>query len=180
MAKKKKSNSKALATISPKPAAKNGAQKGITLKLKRGERTGALGRIYFTLDARMAVSAENAAYIKKHKLGNEAIYDSENRKKHATSGLIHIGNLADVGSAGPVAAVGKTFYHIGRAVVSGTISKLSLRVTYNSLIKGVHVESRSMSELSDAEEAILNAARYLKMRIEKGQTFDGREQLFDI
>jgi hypothetical protein len=73
--------------------------------------------------------------------------------------------------------VGKTFYRLARAGISATMAGLSLRITVYSLMRGVHVECKSMDELLGAEHAIVDAAENLRTYLDIAATFDGREQI---
>jgi hypothetical protein len=75
---------------------------------------------------------------------------------------------------------GKTLYRLARAGVSATAAALSLRITVSSLISGVHVECQSMSELLEAETAILEAGQNLRRYLETAATFDGREEIIEL
>jgi uncharacterized protein DUF4189 len=158
---------------------------GMALRLKRGQRSGALGKIIFTLDARMDVSADNRSLIVKYKLGERIIYDSANRRKYADKTAAHLENSRDgtslFDSPGRQAwGAAKTFARLGAAAVNATVSALSLRITVNSLMQGVHVECKDMAELLGAENAIVEAGQNLKAEIETATTFTGEEQVIDL
>jgi hypothetical protein len=71
-------------------------------------------------------------------------------------------------------------YRLGRASVSAAMAALSLRITVDSLIRGVHVECNSMDELLAAEKAIREAASNLKAYLDTAATFDGREEVIEL
>ena len=167
------------------PFSNSGPVKGIALKLKRGERAGALGKIIFTLDARIDVSAENCALIEKYKLGGRIIYESANREKYREKARQNAENTRDQPSllASPGAqawGIAKTLGRVGAAAVNATVSALSLRITVNSLMKGVHVECKDMAELMEAENAIVEAGQNLKAEIEAATTFTGEERVIEL
>jgi hypothetical protein len=60
------------------------------------------------------------------------------------------------------------------------MASLSLRVTVYSLMKGVHVECKSMIELLGAEEAIADAGKNLRTYLDTAATFDGREEILEF
>jgi hypothetical protein len=74
----------------------------------------------------------------------------------------------------------KTLYRLARGGISAAAASLSLRVTIDSLIRGVHVECKSLSELLEAEAAIVQAANNLKSYLETATTFDGREDIIEL
>lgn len=169
----------------PQPFSDSGPVKGMALRLKRSERPGTFGSIVFTLDARIDMSAENRALIVKYKLGNRVIYDSANRRKYAEKTADHLDNSRNdtslFDSPGRQAwGVAKTFARLGAAAVNATVAALSLRITVDSLMQGVHVECKDMAELLEAEEAITEAGRNLKAELTTATSFSGQEQVIDL
>jgi hypothetical protein len=157
------------------------------LKLKRSQRAGGFtgGKIVFALDARMEVPPEDRDLIKKYKLGDSIVYDSEDRQRYSESARAHAEDSRDRTSllASPsqqALGVGKTLYKLGRAGISAAIAGLALRVTIDGLIAGVHIECKSMQELLEAENAIVTAAQNLKSYLETAITFDGSETIIEL
>lgn len=146
---------------------------GITLKLKRAQRSGLLGKVIFTLDARIALNAEDAELIRKYRLGDDVIYESSNRKQQKEATMAHLEMTKSTGA-------GKTLYRLARAGVSATAAALSLKITINSLSSGVHVECKSIAELMEAETAIVEAAGNVRNYLELAETFDGREEVLEF
>ena len=174
-------------TSEPTPQAfsDSGPIAGLALRLKRSQRANALGTILFALDARVDVSAENRALIVKHNLGNRVIYESETRKAYTDAAKARADNSRPKTSIFDSAerqflGVGKTFLNLGIAAVHATVAALSLRITVDSLMKGVHVECKDMNELLEAEDAIKEAGQNLKAHLEAVTTFDGREETFEL
>lgn len=157
----------------------------MALKLKRSERRHLTGKIIFMLDARMDLNAEAHALIKRYGLGTRLVYESQTRERHKEATKEHLESTRDhpSWSAGPNAQLlgtGKTFYRLARAAVSATMAALSLRITVDGLIRGVHVECESMDELIGAEGAVREAAANLKGYLEEAATFDGREEIVEF
>jgi len=157
-------------------------QQPIVLKLKRSQKQGAMGGNIYMLDARIDVSAEVRALIAAHNFGSRVIYESAARQKHAAKTQAHLADSRDNTSlfAPPsqqAMGVANTFWRLGRAAVSAARASLSLRVTVNSLLSGVHVECKSMEELLEAEDAFREAKQNLQVYIESVQSFDGREEI---
>jgi hypothetical protein len=155
------------------------------LKIKRSQRSSVMGKVIYILDARIEVPTEERQLIEKYRLGDLVIYDSTNRKKHGESLQQHIESTRENPSLADSAetqllGVGKTLYRFARAGLSATAASLSLRVTVYSLIKGVHVECKSMVELLGAEEAIVDAGKNLRAYIDTATTFDGREEILEF
>jgi hypothetical protein len=155
---------------------------GIILKLKRSQKTNAMGKIIYMLDARIDASQETLHLISRHSLGGRLIYESEARQKHAANAQGHLANtrggpslLAPASEQAMGAA--KTMWKLGRAAVSAVRASLALRITVNGLLSGVHVECKDMDELLEAEDAIRKAKENLEGYIEAAKTFDGREEI---
>jgi hypothetical protein len=157
----------------------------MALKLKRSQRQNAVGTVIFVLDARIALSREEYSLVRKYRLGGRVIYDSKARERHMEATRAHFDAtrerppmLADTTTQ--LLGIGKTLFRLGRASVSATMAALSLRITVDRLISGVHIECKSMNELFEAENAILEAGRNLKSYLEATGTFDGREDIIDL
>lgn len=157
----------------------------MALKLKRSERRHWTGKMTFMLDARVDLNAETHTLIKKYRLGNRIVYESKARERHREATKEHLESTKDrrSWSASPneqLLGTGKTFYRLARAAVSATMTALSLCITIDSLIRGVHVRCDSMDELIGAERAIKEAATNLKEYLEEAATFDGREEIIEF
>ena len=162
------------------------APQGIVLKLKRSQRSSLTGKVIFILDARVDLNREEVGLIRKYRLGDDVVYESSARKARQEATVAHL----EVGAASKTSyrdsagtqmlGVGKTFYRLARAGISATAAALSLRVTINSLMSGVHVECKSMGELMEAETAIVEAARSVRDYLDLAETFDGREEVLEF
>jgi hypothetical protein len=171
--------------LTPQTISNSSPIQGMALKLKRSERTGTFGKLLFALDARMDMSAENRALIAKYNLGDRVIYESAAREARTEAARQHLENSRDdtsiFDSPGRQAlGIGKSLFRLGRAAISATAAALSLRITVDGLIAGVHVECKDMNELMEAEEAITEAARNLKAELGAANTFTGQEQVIDL
>jgi len=155
------------------------------LKLKRSQRTSMFGRVIFVLDARMELTRDEQELLVKYRLGNDVVYESSSRKRQNESTLAHLemtkGGPSLRDSAGAqLWGAAKTMFWLGRAGLSATSAALSLCVTINSLISGVHVECKSMGELLGAEKAIREAAENVRAYLDVAVTFDGREMIVEL
>jgi hypothetical protein len=155
------------------------------LKLKRSQRTSVLGKVIFILDARMELTRDEYGLLRKYRLGNDVIYESSSRQRRKEQTLAHLemtkGGPGLRDSAGTqLLGAAKSFFWLGRAGVSAATAALSLRVTIDSLISGVHVECKSMNELLEAEAAIREAAQNLRGYLDIAVTFDGREEIVEL
>jgi hypothetical protein len=141
-----------------------------------------MGANIYMLDARIDASNEVRALIQEHGFGSRLIYESSARQKHAARAQAHLagsGNDTSLLAAPSTQAKGvvKTFWKLGRAAVSATRAALSLRVTVDSLLAGVHVECKDMDELLEAENAFREAKQNLEGYINSVRTFDGSEEI---
>jgi hypothetical protein len=145
------------------------------LKIRRSQRTGGLtgGKILFALDARVEPSAEDSELIRKYRLGGSVVYDSAARRHHSEA-------LSEHAEATRGASTAGTMYRFARASISAAAAALSLRVTIDSLIGGVHIECKDLDELIDAESAIVDACKTVKTFLEIALTFDGREEVVEF
>jgi hypothetical protein len=138
------------------------------LLLGRSQRNAGLmgGKVMFTLDARVDLTDEEKALIKKYGLGKEVIYNSEKSKRHleATQGALAMPGAGSLLKAG-----------IGLAMAA-----LSLNITIESLTKGHHIECKDLDELLATEQAIMEACRNIKVYLDTAVTFDGREVVIDF
>ena len=149
------------------------------LKLKRSQRSTGLmgGKVAFALNARIELTSEEDALVRKYALGKTAVYDSEARKKHVDNLDAYVALSKMQGQA---RSHGRSLYSVGRGLMSAAMAAFSLHVTIDSLIKGQQVETKSLPELLGAEEAILEACRTTKAFLEAAATFDGSEQVIEI
>jgi hypothetical protein len=159
--------------------------KSMALKLKRSKRSNVMGKVFFVLDARIGLNAEEHALVKKYRLGGFLIYESQARAKHREATKAHLESTREHPSlfdspASQFLGLGKTLFRIGRASVSAAMTAYSKNITVDSLIRGEHIECESMDELLAAENAIREAARNLKGYLEEAATFDGREEVIEL
>jgi hypothetical protein len=157
----------------------------MAIKLRRSQRISFTGRIIFMLDARIDLNAEEYSLIRKYRLGAFCVYDSKSRAKRAEATRAHLEMTRDQAPLSADAktqflSAGKVLYRLGRASVSAALAALSLRIRINTLIRGVHIECKSMDELLAAESVIVEAGRNLKAYLETAATFDGREEIIEL
>jgi hypothetical protein len=158
----------------------------MSLKLRRSQRAATVTKkIKFALDARIGLTAEEHALVTKYRLGGLVIYDSKSREKYTEAAKAHLESAKEQpgmldGMGAQLLGLGKTVYRAGRASVSATMAALALRITVDSLIRGVHVECDSLEELLEAEDAIRAAGANLKGYLATAATFDGREVVIEL
>ena len=151
------------------------------LKLKRSQRSGGLmgGKVFFGLDARADLSADEQGLVKKYALGKLVVYDSEARKKHTESSYGHFDDAVNTQGVG-FSSAGRSLWKNARGIASAAMMALSLRVTVDGLMSGQHIECKDLDELLGAEAAILDACKSLKAYLETALTFDGREEVVEF
>lgn len=137
------------------------------LKLQRSQKSSGMisKSVVFALDARVELTPEEQDNLKKYKLGNQVIYNSEKSKKHMEAG---------------VAALGMATGGLLKGAARMAMARLSLNITIDGLVRGQHIECKDLDELLGSEEAIMEACRSLKTYLEIAATFDGREELIDL
>src|SRR5258708_640534 len=132
------------------------------LKIQRSQRTaGLMSKVVYAVNARIQLSPEEDALVRKYGLGKNIAYDSEARKQH-------------VETAAATVRVG-----LIRGLAAGVMASLSLHVTIDSLMKGQVIETKSLDELIGAEDAIREACEKVKLHLEIAATFDEREMVFE-
>jgi hypothetical protein len=140
----------------------------LQLKRRRSQRTaGMLSKsVMFMLDARLDLSPEEAANVRKYALGNQVIYNSAASRKHL--------------EAAAEAAVRETAGSFVGQLARTAMHRLSLNITIDGLVKGQHIECKDLDELIAAENAIIQAARATRTYLDITKTFDGREDVIDL
>lgn len=145
------------------------------LKIRRSQRTAGItgSKVIFSLDARVEPKAEDTELIRKYKLGSAIVYDSAARRHHTEATIAHADATRGASSAG-------ILYRVARASISAAAAALTLRVTVDSLISGVHIECKDLDELMGAETAIVEACKTVKSYLDIALTFDGREEIVEF
>src|SRR5688572_30634772 len=115
------------------------------LKLRRSQATtGLLSRsALFALDARADLTNEERESVKKYNLGKEVVYASEAAKMNA--------------AAAQVPGLG-----IMKMVATAAISRMTLTITVDSLMRGQRIEGKDLLEVIAAEEALMQACETMK------------------
>lgn len=148
------------------------------LLLRRSQRSSAMGKVIFTLDARADLSKDEQKLVKKYGLGKTVVYDSNAREKYATAAFEHVN--APSGSILSIADTGKSLYQTVKGLGNLAMMAFTLRVTVDSLVSGQHIECKELDELLSAEAVILAACKNLKTYLETAVTFDGREEVIEF
>jgi hypothetical protein len=160
-----------------------GASSTIDVKIKKSQRKNMWGRVIFMLDARMEAPARDHAEIRKYGLGTDVVYDSVFRQKHMEKVKQHLDSTKQQPSFRDplnkqMLGVLKTFFRLMLAIINLFRMKLALRITVNKLMRGVHVESKSLKEISEVEAAIIEALENLRAYLVTANKYDGTERIF--
>lgn len=137
------------------------------LKLTRSQKeSGMISKsVVFILDARSELTSEEAAAVKKYRLGPQVIYNSEAASRHLDSAQ----GAMNSGSAGGFLS----------GMASIAMARMKLNVTIDSLQKGHHIECKDLDELLGAEEALRSACETLKQYLDVARSFDGSEEVLE-
>jgi hypothetical protein len=137
------------------------------LRISRSQKSSGLvtKHVIFCIDARAELTPEEAANVKKYKLGKEVIYNSQRAKEYLEKAQRNFSTYSGSFLAG---------------MVNMAMAKLSLNITIDSLVKGHHIEAKDMEEMLGADEALHNACERMRAYLETAATFDGREQVIDF
>jgi hypothetical protein len=132
------------------------------LKLKRYQREGGVisKTAIFCLDARVELTAEEQADIRRYKLNNQILYNSE-----ASQQALAASERASDGS------LGGNF----KGLALAALAHMKLNISVDSLQCGQHIECKTLDELLGAEEAVTTGCKNLKSYLDTAATFDGRE-----
>jgi hypothetical protein len=154
----------------------------IDVKIKLSQRSNFWGRVIFMLDARMETPATDYAEIKKYGLDSDVIYDSVFREKHMEKVKQHLESTKEQpGLRDPLnkQLLGglKTLFRLILAFINLFRMKLALRITVKKLMRGVHVESKSLKEITEVECAIIDALENLRAYLVTANKYDGRERV---
>ena len=145
------------------------------LKLQRSQRSGgAFGTvIIFCLDARAEYSPAEAANIGKYKLGGQSVYNSQAARKHLEQAGTHLDRTQSGGT-------GERAIGLARGIASFALAKMHLNISIASLGRGHRIECKDLSELLEAESALMEACRNLREFLQVAASFNGSIILVDF
>lgn len=161
------------------------ASQHIEVLIQRSQRRSLFKRVIFIVDARMGVSVEQLELMRKYRLGRTIVFDSARRERQNELARTHF-EMAREKASRPIClwreevrGLLRRLYYLIRSLVSFLLGFLFVRVTLGKLIKGAHVESKSLETIMAAKHAMERAAGDLKVYLEVAESFDGREDLFE-
>lgn len=139
------------------------------LRLKRSEGSkGVLSKsLVFCLDARLELTPAEAEAVRKYKLGEQCIYNSEQSKKHLMAGATSL-------MTGGVMGVAKAGFKLA-------MSQLQLNITLDTLTRGQHIQCKDLDEVLDAEQSLMKACENAAAYLATAATFNsGSDEVFEI
>jgi hypothetical protein len=145
------------------------------LKIQRTQRMGgAFGnKVLFCLDVRAEYTDPEQTNIKKYKLGGEIIYSSQAARKHIANAGAHLDRTQSRDLKEQAAGLAHGIYSMAMA-------KMNLNISIASLGRGQHIECKDLSELMEAQEAVMGACRHLRDYLDLAATFNGSIILVDF
>lgn len=128
------------------------------LKIKRSQHVGGMinKSVVFAIDARAELTPEEIEAVRKYKLENELLYESD--KANELRGRFQ--------EAGMVSSLVLAARH-----------RLSLTIVLKDLVKGKHIECKDLAEIISTEEAVRDACNSLVQYLRIAEQFDGGEEI---
>jgi hypothetical protein len=156
---------------------------------KRTQRINWYGRVIFGLVANFSTTHSQLTDVRKYWLGRVVAFDSLRRQRQNELVGMHL-QLAAKAKSDPHdkkkfwsrrwatlrSFVRKLFWVI-IAFVNFILSFFFIRVTIAKLVRGTIVESKDLTLILQAKEAIEESAIYLKEYLDTANTFDGRDEV---
>jgi hypothetical protein len=160
----------------------------ILVLVKRTQRVNWYGRVVFGLVTNLAMTHQQLIDIRKYWLGRVVAFDSLRRLRQNELARMHLQLAATAKSEAKeqkplsqLLAALKTilliFFYLIRALFSFLFGFFFIRVTIAKLVRGTIVESKDLTLILQAKEAIEESATYLKEYLETANTFDGRDEV---
>lgn len=124
------------------------------LRLNRSQRqTGVMSKkVLFALDAQVDLTAQEAEYVSKYKMGSALIYNKDRVNPELNDYASAKGIMRNLSAAA-----------------------LNINLTVNDLVRGRTIECKDILEIIDAEETVKSACQGLKNLLEACAGFEGEE-----
>ncbi len=109
------------------------------LKISRSQkRSGVVNKhVIFCIDARAELTPDEADDVKKYELGTQVVYNSEASKRHLDKADAHMENSGIVST---LFGFVRSLFDIVKGFVRLAMSKMSLNITIDSLVKGHYLK----------------------------------------
>ena len=155
---------------------------------KRTQRVNWYGRVIFGIAATLVTTADQLADVRKYWLGRVVAFDSLRRQRQNELAKMHLqlaknvqSEAKDTKPLSQLLAALKFFFfvifYLIRALFSFLFGFLFIRVTIARLVRGTVIESKDLTLVLQAKEAIEQSATYLKEYLTTANTFDGRGEV---
>jgi hypothetical protein len=144
------------------------------LKIQRSQRAGGVigNTVFFCLDVRADYAPEEQANIRKYKLGNQSIYNSQAARKHLDNMDAQFGRTQSN-------SVREQAAGLARGALSLAMAKMHLNISIDSLGRGHHIECKDLDELLETEETVRTACKNITRHLETAATFNGSETVIE-
>jgi hypothetical protein len=156
---------------------------------KRSQRVNWYGRVIFGLVANLSMTHDQLTDVRKYWLGRVVVFDSLRRQRQNQLAKMHMQLAASAKSdahdkkkfwsrrwANLRTFLRKLFW-IFSALFRLLFSFFFIRVNIAKLVRGTIIESKDLTLILQAKEAIEESATYLKEYLATANTFDGRDEV---
>jgi hypothetical protein len=156
---------------------------------KRTQRLNWYGRVVFGVVATLVMTKDQLADVRKYWLGRVVAFDSLRRQRQNELARMHLQLAASAKSEAHDKkkfwsrrwAMFRTFlrrlFWVFAALFRLLFSFFFIRVNIAKLVRGTIVESKDLTLVLQAKQAIEETAMYLKEYLETANTFDGRGEV---
>jgi hypothetical protein len=156
---------------------------------KRTQRVNWYGRVIFGIVANLPMMRDQLTDVRKYWLGRVVAFDSLRRQRQNELAKMHFQLAASAKSDAhdkknfwsrrwaTVRTFLRRLFWIFAALFRLLFSFLFIRVTVAKLVRGTVIESKDLTLILQAKEAIELTATYLKEYLQTANTFDGRGEV---
>jgi hypothetical protein len=156
---------------------------------KRTQRINWYGRVVFGLVANLSMTQDQLADVRKYWLGRVVAFDSLRRERQNQLAKMHMQLAASAKSEAhdkksfwsrrwaTIRTFLRRLFWIFAALFRFLFSFLFIRVNIAKLVRGTIIESKDLTLILQAKEAIEETAAYLKEYLATANTFDGRDEI---
>lgn len=155
---------------------------------KRTQRVNWYGRVVFGIVANLSMTKDELAKIRRYWLGRVIAFDSLRRQRQNELARMHLQLAATASTEAKdnkalsqlwafVKTILLSVFYLFRALFSFVFGFLFIRVTIARLVRGAVIESKDLTLILQAKDAIEGTANYLKEYIATADTFDGRDEV---
>jgi hypothetical protein len=163
----------------------------VQVLFKRTQRLNWYGRVVFGIIARLSMDHKQFSLVRRYWLGRVIAFDSFRRQRQNELATLHL-QLAAKAKSDPhdkkkfwsrrwatFRSLVKKLFWAFVALFNLIIGLFFIRVTIAKLARGKLIESKDISLILQARDAIEDSAKYLKEYLITAETFDGREEMFE-